>query len=147
MADDWWGGRPVRHLLQRLFFEHFSDTSFVAEESGRLLAFLIGFRSQAHPHVAYIHFVGVEPSARNTGLGRRLYMEFFAKALSLGCSQVQCITSPVNAGSIAFHRRLGFTVVPSSTELDGIPVAQDYAGPGQARVLFRLSLETKRGDA
>ena len=32
LVDDWWGGRQMRALLPRLFFEHFRETSFVAEE-------------------------------------------------------------------------------------------------------------------
>lgn len=34
ILDDWWGGRPVRGLLPRLFFEHFTNTSFAVEEAG-----------------------------------------------------------------------------------------------------------------
>ena len=34
LVDDWWDGRPMRALLPRLFFEHFRETSFVAEEDG-----------------------------------------------------------------------------------------------------------------
>ena len=42
VVDEWWGGRPVRHLVHRLFFEHFSSTSFALAEDGELCAFLIG---------------------------------------------------------------------------------------------------------
>jgi len=28
----WWGGRDLSHLLPRLFFQHFNDTSFIIEE-------------------------------------------------------------------------------------------------------------------
>jgi hypothetical protein len=41
------------------------------------------------------------------------------------------VTSPVNVGSIAFHRSLGFSVSD--------PVA-DYDGPGADRVVFSRSL-------
>jgi hypothetical protein len=53
---------------------------------------------------------------------------------------VRCITSPVNAGSVAFHRRLGFEVVDAGGEQDGVRVSLDHAGPGQHRVLLRKSL-------
>lgn len=33
VIDDWWGGRQMAQLLPRLFFEHFSDTSFVMENA------------------------------------------------------------------------------------------------------------------
>jgi GNAT superfamily N-acetyltransferase len=145
VVDAWWGGRHVSHLLPRLFFEHFSTTSFVLVEGDEVLAFLVGFRSQSLPRVAYIHFVGVAPDRRGVGHGRLLYERFFAQAASLGCTEVRCITSPANAGSIAFHRRMGFDLVDAGGEHDGIPVSPDHAGPGQARVLFRRLLA--HGDA
>ena len=108
LVDEWWGGRPMRALLPRLFFEHFRETSFVAEEGGDIVGFLNGFLSQTHRDEAYIHFVGVRPDRRGGGLASELYQRFFAVAREHGRSLVRCITSPVNEGSIAFHRALGF---------------------------------------
>jgi hypothetical protein len=34
-------------LLPRLFFQHFTDTSLVAERDGQMAGFLIGFLSQS----------------------------------------------------------------------------------------------------
>ncbi|GIO02197.1 GNAT family N-acetyltransferase [Brevibacillus laterosporus] len=46
-------------MLPKLFFEHFTHTSFIAEKNGELIGFLIGFLSQIHTDEAYIHFVGI----------------------------------------------------------------------------------------
>ena len=100
----------MRALLPRLFFEHFRQTSFVAEEDGELLGFLNGFLSQSSPDEAYIHFVGVRPDRRGGGLARELYERFFVVARANGRSLVRSVTSPMNDGSIAFHRALGFDV-------------------------------------
>lgn len=126
VLNDWWGGRQMTHLLPRLFFEHFQTTSFIVENEDSLAAFLIGFVSQTHPSEAYIHFVGVNPNLRKTGLAKHLYERFFATVRNMGCRTVRCITSPVNEGSVAFHKRMGFSVL----------VATDYAGAGQDRILF-----------
>jgi ribosomal protein S18 acetylase RimI-like enzyme len=147
VVDHWWGGRPVRHLLPLLFFEHFGSTSFVVTDGAVLVAFLVGFRSQSQPAVAYIHFVGVAPGYRGAGVARQLYERFFSIARELGCSEVHGITSPANAGSIAFHRRLGFSVLDGNGEVEGVPVTLDYAGPGHHRVQFRRSLEDGAGAA
>ena len=56
VIDDWWGGRQMQDMLPRLFFTHFRDTSFVAEEDGELAGFLCGFLSQTYPDQAYVHF-------------------------------------------------------------------------------------------
>ena len=70
VIDQWWGGRQMADKLPRLFFEHFTDTSFAAERDGKLAGFLAGFISQSRPGEAYIHFVGVDPAARGSGVGR-----------------------------------------------------------------------------
>ena len=33
VIDQWWGGRQMADKLPRLFFEHFTDTSFAAERA------------------------------------------------------------------------------------------------------------------
>jgi GNAT superfamily N-acetyltransferase len=108
VIDDWWGGRHMADMLPRPFFEHFTDTSFAAERDGELVGFLVGFKSQSRRGEAYIHFVGIHPDERGRGLGRRLYERFFAAVR--GCEVVRAVTSPVNRGSVEFHRRMGFEV-------------------------------------
>lgn len=115
VVDEWWGGRPMQARLPKLFFVHFRDTSFVAEEDGEVVAFLCGFRSQTHDDEAYIHFVGVDPAQRGSGLGRRLYERFFEAVAPR--SVVRAVTSPVNEGSIAFHRAMGFEVDRDDTHM------------------------------
>jgi ribosomal protein S18 acetylase RimI-like enzyme len=131
VIDDWWGGRAVRDMLPRLFFTHFRDTSFVAEEDGELAGFLCGFLSQTYPDQAYVHFVGVAPEHRHAGLAGELYERFFAAARAAGRTSVHCVTSPRNTGSIAFHTRIGFEV---EAEVEG------YDGSGESRVLLQKRL-------
>ena len=130
--DAWWGGREMAPMLPKLFFLHFEGTSFVAErEDGTIAGFLCGFLSQASDDEAYVHFLGVAPDQRGSGLGRDLYERFFATAHEHGRTVVRCVTSPANEDSIAFHQALGF-------EVDR--VAKDYDGPGEDRVLFVKNL-------
>ena len=136
VIDDWWGGRRMADMLPRLFFEHFTDTSFAAERAGELAGFLVGFLSQSRPAEAYIHFVGVHPGERGAGLGRRLYEAFFDAVGAHGRTVVRAVTAPVNTGSIAFHRRMGFEVDPGAAGYGDVPVARGYDGPGQDRVRF-----------
>jgi ribosomal protein S18 acetylase RimI-like enzyme len=140
VIDQWWGGRRMADLLPRLFFEHFTDTSFAAERDGKLAGFLAGFISQSRPGEAYIHFIGVDPAARGSGLGRLLYEAFFAAAQARGCVLVRAVTSPVNRGSVAFHQRMGFRLEPGDAEVDGIPFSSGYDGHGGDRVRFIRSL-------
>jgi ribosomal protein S18 acetylase RimI-like enzyme len=124
-VDDWWSGRAMADMLPRLFFVHFRDTSFVAEEDGRLAGFLCGFRSQTYADEAYVHFVGVDPAFRGRGAGASLYERFFEAIRPR--SVVRCVTSPANEASIAFHTSIGFEVER---------IAPDYDGRGGDRALL-----------
>jgi ribosomal protein S18 acetylase RimI-like enzyme len=125
VVDEWWGGRQMAAMLPKLFFVHFRDTSFVAEDAGALAGFLCGFRSQTFEHEAYVHFVGVDPARRGDGLGRELYERFFAAVAPR--TTVRAVTAPVNERSVAFHRALGFEVER---------IDEDYDGQGETRVLL-----------
>jgi GNAT superfamily N-acetyltransferase len=143
VVDAWWGGRPMAAMLPKLFFVHFRCTSFAAVVDGQIVAFLIGFVSQTYPDQAYVHFLGVHPARRGEGLGRLLYERFFATAASLGCRTVQCVTSPVNRNSMAFHRRMGFSLLESDVKVDGVPVAVGYDGEGEDCVILTKNLDTQ----
>jgi ribosomal protein S18 acetylase RimI-like enzyme len=132
-VDAWWGGRERASMLPRLFFVHFEGTNFVAEaDEGELLGFLCGFVSQTAPDEAYVHFLGVAPSRRGSGLGRELYERFFDAVRARGRTLVRCATSPANEATVDFHRALGFEVERT------VP---DYDGPGEDRVLLVKRLD------
>ena len=142
-VTDWWPdgrGAAITLLLPRLFFQHFTKTSWIVEdETGELRAFLIGFQSADDPEVAYIHFVGVDPRLRGSGLGRELYERFFAEMRAAGCRRVKAITGPPNTTSQAFHRAMGFTLA-GDVEIEGVRAYRDYDGPGEHRVAFSREL-------
>lgn len=140
--DAWWGGRHVAPALPRLFFDHFHDTGIAVGQGSELAGFLIGFLSQANPTGAYIHFVGVAPAWRRSGVARAMYERFFELAATHGRTTVRCLTSPVNRASIAFHRAMGFELEGATGSVGGVAVHLDHDGPGEHRVLFVRNVET-----
>jgi ribosomal protein S18 acetylase RimI-like enzyme len=137
VIDDWWGGRRMAALLPSLFLEHFSGTSLTAEDSaGELAGFLIGFDSPDHPGESYVHFIGVRPDQRGSGLGRDLHDRFADEAAARGTTRVRCVTSTVNAASVAFHTSIGFEVegVDDPLAVDGVDDAA-----GHVRMVRRLA--------
>ncbi|MGD6994124.1 N-acetyltransferase family protein [Sutcliffiella horikoshii] len=138
--NTWWGGREMVDMLPRLFIHHFKGTSFIIENNGETIGFVVGFISPYNPKQAYIHFVGVNPKARKENIGRTLYEHFFETVKEKGCTVVSCVTSPVNTTSINFHTRMGFTMTDGDMVIDGIPIHQNYDGIGQDRVIFKKSL-------
>jgi ribosomal protein S18 acetylase RimI-like enzyme len=136
LINEWWGGRNMSDMLPKLFFDHFTNTSFIAEKEGGIVGFLIGFISQTHSNEAYIHFVGVHPEYRKHNIGKHLYNEFFNVVKQNGRNIVRCATSPVNKVSIAYHTKMGFEIEEGDKRIDSVTVNTDYDGPKQDRVLF-----------
>jgi GNAT superfamily N-acetyltransferase len=139
-VDRWWGGRSMASMLPRLFFQHFGPWSYVAQRDVEPIGFLCAFRSQSDDGVIYCHFIGVAPDARGIGIGEALYTRLFVDAAAQECREVHSVTSPVNRGSIAFHRRLGFEAQPGPRYEADVPYTPDYDGPGEDRVRFVMRL-------
>jgi len=141
LINEWWGGRDMSDMLPKLFFDHFTQTSFIAEKDDKLVGFLIGFLSQTHSNEAYIHFVGVHPEYRKHNIGKHLYNKFFNAVKQNKRGIVRCVTSPVNKVSIAYHTKMGFEIEGGDKIVDGLQINTDYDGVNQDRVLFVKKLD------
>ena len=146
VIDGWWDERPMGARLSRVFFEHFSTTSFAVDHGDELVGFLIGFLSQTVADEAYVHFVGVHPKYRGRGLASRLYLRFFEVASTHGRCVVRSSTSPSNHQSIAFHLAMGFVLESADGIVDGRPARLDYPLPGESRVFFVKHLRPGLGE-
>jgi ribosomal protein S18 acetylase RimI-like enzyme len=141
--DDWWGGRRIHELLPRLWFQHFTGTSWIVErDDGRLIGFLVGFVSPDDPSLGYIHMVGTDPNHRRRELGRQLYERFIADVIARGVRRIRAVTWPGNRVSVAFHTRLGFEPLDGTGAMNlyGIRAFADYDAPGDDRVVFERTL-------
>lgn len=147
VVDDWWGGRKMRDLLPRLWLQHFTRTSWIAETAdGTLAGFLVGFVSPDHPDVAYIHMVATNPSLRNQAIGRAMYEAFFADVRARGARTVKAITWAGNAVSIGFHTAMGFRITdgPGTETILGVTAFPAYEHAGEDRVVFIRDLASAR---
>jgi GNAT superfamily N-acetyltransferase len=143
LVDEWWGGRRMRALLPRLWFQHFRGTSWIAEDAtGRLAGFIVAFISQDDPSTGYVHMVAADPNRRRAGVGRALYQRVFDDLRARGVRRVKAITWPGNRQSVAFHTSVGFRVDdgPGTQNLYGTPAYPDYDGEGDDRVVFTHDL-------
>jgi ribosomal protein S18 acetylase RimI-like enzyme len=138
LVDEWWGGRRMRALLPRLWFQHFTGTSWILEEDGKLAGFIVAFVSPDDPSTGYVHMIAADPNHRRGGIGRRLYDLVFDDFAGRGVRRVKSITWPGNRTSVAFHRALGFRIDegPGTQRLYGTPAYADYDGWGEDRVVF-----------
>ncbi|MBT8351329.1 MAG: GNAT family N-acetyltransferase [Deltaproteobacteria bacterium] len=140
VMKDWWDGRDLTWMLPKLFLNHFNNTSYVIEKNDDLMAFLIGFLSQSNTNEGYIHFAGVHPDYRGIGIGRYLYENFFTVCKKNKRDTIKSCTSPINKGSIKFHKKMGFGIEQGNAEIDGISVTLDYNKPNDAKVLFKKKI-------
>lgn len=143
LVDEWWGGRRMRALLPRLWFQHFTGTSWVAEApEGRLLGFVVAFISQDDPTTGYVHMIAADPNRRRAGIGRALYERVFEDLGSRGVQRIKAVTWPGNRQSVAFHRSVGFRVDdgPGTRPIYGTPAYADYDGDDGDRVVFTHDL-------
>jgi GNAT superfamily N-acetyltransferase len=140
VIKDWWGGRDLTWMLPKLFLVHFCDTSFIIEKEEELTAFLIGFLSQSKANEGYIHLVGVHPNYREMGLGEFLYHRFFQICKANNRDTIRSCTSPVNKGSIQFHKKIGFDILKGNAEVEGVQVSLDYNHSGDHKVLFQKKI-------
>jgi predicted GNAT superfamily acetyltransferase len=100
----------------------------VAEDDGRVLAFLLAFREGAdydspnylwfgerYPRFLYVDRIVVAPAQRGRGLGVLLYEDLFARARAQRIDTVTCeyYSKPPNEASRRFHARFGFHEVGS----------------------------------
>jgi GNAT superfamily N-acetyltransferase len=143
LVDEWWGGRRLHPRFLRLWFQHFSGTSWIAEDAnGAPIGFLVGFISPDHPDQACIHLAATSPNHRRRGLGRMLYERFFEDVALRGVRRVNAVTWPGDRLSVGFHRAMGFIVDdgPGTQRLYGTPAYPDYEAEGDDRVVLSRDL-------
>jgi hypothetical protein len=140
--DRFWPGRPeARSLLHPVYLYQSGETAYAIHDEGELVAYLLGFIAPSIPPEGYLHMVAVREDRPGRGLARRLDEHFEAEARRQGAVALRGITTPGNAGSIAFHRRVGFQLVNGGAAVGDVPVVPDYAGPNQHRVVLLKRLE------
>lgn len=140
VVDHWWGGdRNLDVMLPRLWLQHFTGTSWIAEdEGGVLVGFLVGFVSPDRPTEGYVHMVASHPNRRRQGIGSALYDRFVNGVRERGATSVTAVTWPGNRRSVDFHRAIGFAVVdgPGTQNLYGTPAFAEYDYGREDRVVL-----------
>lgn len=124
----YWGERDLLSLHLSALVQEFGSTCLVARAEDGIRGYIFGFVTP--DGTGYVHLIATRDNARGCGIGRRLYAAFAEAAECHGAQRLKAITSVENAGSIAFHRTLGFDM----------KIVEDYNGPGRAMAVFHRDL-------
>lgn len=138
-----WGDLVIeRESIYHIMTKHFRDTCFVAEDRGKIIGYLLGFRSQINTDHAYMHLIHVSPGMRGYGVGRRMLKQFEDAARSMGCNKIFTIVRPENKYALGFASVMGFKVVEDGDiiEVNGVRARKDYNGPGKHMVIWSKDL-------
>lgn len=125
---DFWGDRDLSSEHDPFWFRQLAPGGLIARYQNEIVGYLLGTFPKEAP--SYIHLVAARSDFRHLGIGRELYEHFIEHARSIGEDEVQATTGVDNSGAISFHSSLGFDAER----------VEDYAGPGEDRVLFTLRL-------
>lgn len=97
----------------------FADTSLVAEQEGRIVAFVTGYRPPFRSDTVFVWQIGVAPQVRGRGLGAQLLERLLRSEACSTVRHLETNVTPSNRASRALFegaaRRLGAPIV----ELEG----------------------------
>lgn len=97
--------------LYLLLTKDFADTCVVAEISGKIVGFVVGYRPPTRREVVFLWQVGILPSMQGRGLGKRLVLSFLHSPGARGATLLETTVAPSNTASRALFlgiaRQLG----------------------------------------
>lgn len=84
----------------------FGETCLVAEEGGRVVAFVTGYRMPDRPATLFVWQIGVDTAHRGAGLATRLLKELLGRPGCRGVRFLETTIGPSNAASRALFQGL-----------------------------------------
>lgn len=85
---------------------HFSATSALAEQEGRVIGFVSGYRLPDEPETLFIWQVAVDRIARGRALGKRLILDILSRPVCAGVSMLETTVTQSNAASQAMFDKI-----------------------------------------
>ena len=122
------GGGHDPYLLT-YFYENYPTSFLVAEEGGRIVGMVLGFRQS--PLEGRVFWIAVRSGYRGRGVGRRLLMELLEIFRRLGVVDVILEVRATNKRAQGLYVDLGFEIFTT---------AKNYYPDGEGAIIMRRSL-------
>ena len=100
-----------KHLVSRKSeFKINVDTgySFVAEDNGQIIGFLLAYETLPFIGIIYIHYIGLNPKYQGKEIGLLLYKKLIEKAKHNYIKKIMSFINLDNPKSIRLHEKAGF---------------------------------------
>lgn len=144
-------GAAIRSLVRRsgtleenscyaylLLSTHFATTCVVAERGGQVVGFVAAYIPPTKPDVVFVWQIGVAPSARRRGLGRRLLEHLVRLRSARGARFLEATVTPSNLPSRRLFTSFAAEIGVGCTENDGFS-REDFGGEShEAERLLRI---------
>jgi ribosomal protein S18 acetylase RimI-like enzyme len=117
---------PVDAVLLREFLADSRHHLAVALSEADVVVGMASGVHYVHPDKRaqmFINEVGVAPSDRGRGTGRRLVAALIERARSLGCSEAWVLTESSNEAAMAMYRAAGGQASPTASVMFTFPLA------------------------
>jgi L-2,4-diaminobutyric acid acetyltransferase len=116
---------------------HFAETSIVAEQAGRLIGFVTGYRLPGREHVLFVWQVGVSNEGRGQGLAGRM-LESLLQRVEDEVTHLETTVTPDNSASDALFRKLANRMQAGLETSVLFERDAHFAGNHEREVLYRI---------
>ncbi|GLR27642.1 diaminobutyrate acetyltransferase [Limnobacter litoralis] len=126
------------HYLYLLQCSHFADTCVLAELDGQLVGWVSAYCPPGMPDVLFVWQVAVGPTARGSGLARKMIQALIDKTPS--ARQLHTSITPDNKASWALFEGLSRRWNATLTQADWFEKHAHFGGRHDTEVLVRIAL-------
>ena len=117
---------------------HFASTCILAEQDGRILSFISGYRLPEQHEVLFVWQVAVAPEARGQGLALRLLQALLRQPGCGGVISLQTTITPTNTASWALFQALARNLGASLAQTQLFDRATHFRARHESEVLVSI---------
>ncbi|PWB51845.1 MAG: hypothetical protein C3F06_09270 [Candidatus Methanoperedenaceae archaeon] len=126
--------------VYKIILRYFGDYCFIAEENEQIIGFVLGIVPQSFQDTYFLWDIGVAPSYRGKGIGKRLVREVENELGKKGFKRIELTIDPANLLSRKLFEKMGFKNISGrvgkTIEVQGYPAVKDYYKPGRHFMVF-----------
>ena len=117
---------------------HFSDTAIVAEQKGKVVGFITGYRMPARPDTLFVWQVAVHSDARRQSLAIQMLEQLLTRLIPTGVSHVETTVTEDNHASAQLFIRLADRLATGATRSCLFEKQAHFQGQHDSEWLLRI---------